>query len=358
MTANDSNRIDFIDFAKGLCILLVVYFHAAAFVSVSSGMDAMLGSFRMPLYFFLSGLFFKPYEGFRGFLIRKTNKLLIPFAFFYLTTSVILPYIFWKFLGHTINTVVGIESLWAFINLETFPNVPIWFLWCLFLLNLFFYGLYLLSSKTRHPLRMLSLLCLGAGLIGFSCLFFHVNLYAFIDEALEAMPFFCCGYLLRQYSIQAPAGIFNILKSNPERKGRYMTESIIGIALLAAYTYLMTSFQTENYFLRLWIRYSCGIGGTLMVIFIARLHACAANPNRGHALREIPPGLCGQPLGHHAVGHAALLAAHPADEARHPLVHRSKRPDKAAAEPLSHAASPARKPEEKKTSPHIEARRG
>lgn len=271
MTANDSNRIDFIDLAKGLCILLVVYFHAAAFVSVSSGMDAMLSSFRMPLYFFLSGLFFKPYEGFRGFLIRKTNKLLIPFAFFYLTTSVILPYIFWKFLGHTINTVVGIESLWAFINLETFPNVPIWFLWCLFLLNLFFYGLYLLSSKTRHPLRMLSLLCLGAGLIGFSCLFFHVNLYAFIDEALEAMPFFCCGYLLRQYSIQAPAGIFNILKSNPERKGRYMTESIIGIALLAAYTYLMTSFQTENYFLRLWIRYSCGIGGTLMVIFIARL---------------------------------------------------------------------------------------
>lgn len=271
MTSAAANRIDFIDLAKGLCILLVVYFHAAAFVSVSSGMDAMLGSFRMPLYFFLSGLFFKPYEGFRGFLIRKTNKLLIPFAFFYLTTSVILPYIFWKFLGHTINTVVGIESLWAFINLETFPNVPIWFLWCLFLLNLFFYGLYLLSSKTRHPLRMLSLLCLGAGLIGFSCLFFHVNLYAFIDEALEAMPFFCCGYLLRQYSIQAPAGIFNILKSNPERKGRYMAESLIGIALLAAYTYLMTSFQTENYFLRLWIRYSCGIGGTLMVIFIARL---------------------------------------------------------------------------------------
>ena len=193
MTSAAANRIDFIDLAKGLCILLVVYFHAAAFVSVSSGMDAMLGSFRMPLYFFLSGLFFKPYEGFRGFLIRKTNKLLIPFAFFYLTTSVILPYIFWKFLGHTINTVVGIESLWAFINLETFPNVPIWFLWCLFLLNLFFYGLYLLSSKTRHPQRMLSLLCLGAGLIGFSCLFFHVNLYAFIDEALEAMPFFCCG---------------------------------------------------------------------------------------------------------------------------------------------------------------------
>lgn len=57
--ANTASRIEYIDLAKGLCILLVVYFHAASFVSVSSGLDKMMRSFRMPLYFFLSGFFFQ-----------------------------------------------------------------------------------------------------------------------------------------------------------------------------------------------------------------------------------------------------------------------------------------------------------
>ena len=50
----------------------------------------MVGNtFRMPLYYFLSGLFFKPYNGFFNFAIRKANKLLIPFFFFYFCTGVI-----------------------------------------------------------------------------------------------------------------------------------------------------------------------------------------------------------------------------------------------------------------------------
>lgn len=45
--------------------------------------NTMIGNtFRMPLYYFLSGLFFKTYRGFFDFVLKKINKLLIPFAFF------------------------------------------------------------------------------------------------------------------------------------------------------------------------------------------------------------------------------------------------------------------------------------
>ena len=265
---NTASRIEYIDLAKGLCILLVVYFHAASFVSVSSGLDEMMRSFRMPLYFFLSGFFFKPYGSFREFLIRKTNRLLIPFAFFYLTTSVILPYIFSEYFGHTINTVVGIDSLWAFLSLESFPNIPIWFLWCLFLVNLAFYGCHALVYRKGHGhgktenLRT-SILCLLLGLAGFTCQYFKFDLHAFLDETLAAMPFFCTGFLLRKQS--------RFLQNDSRASGRQIAETILLVLLLAAYTYGMTAFKPGNYLLALWVKYTCGICGTLMVILIAKV---------------------------------------------------------------------------------------
>ena len=75
------DRIDFIDLAKGFCIVLVVFTHVNSYFNLSYPLQETLSIFRMPLYFFLSGLFFKNYEGFCGFVKRKVNKLLIPFLF-------------------------------------------------------------------------------------------------------------------------------------------------------------------------------------------------------------------------------------------------------------------------------------
>ena len=85
------NRIEFVDLAKGFCICLVVFSHCCSHYHLKTPIDLTCGAFRMPLYFFLSGLFFKTYEGFDGFLKRKINKLVIPFLFFYLIGSVLLP---------------------------------------------------------------------------------------------------------------------------------------------------------------------------------------------------------------------------------------------------------------------------
>ena len=51
-------RIEFIDLAKGVCILLVIMMHTDVNVDFPG-----LRGMRMPLYFILSGLFFKDYGG-------------------------------------------------------------------------------------------------------------------------------------------------------------------------------------------------------------------------------------------------------------------------------------------------------
>ena len=72
-------RIAYIDFMKGLCILLIVMGHVEGFSydSIMPGLNYALKSFRIPMYFFLSGLFFKTYGEFSEFLRKKVNNLYI-----------------------------------------------------------------------------------------------------------------------------------------------------------------------------------------------------------------------------------------------------------------------------------------
>lgn len=79
-SSSPKKRIEFIDLAKGFCICLVVLAHVAASYKVSLPLSDFQKAFRMPLYFILSGFFFKTYGGFWDFIKRKTNKLsfLIP----------------------------------------------------------------------------------------------------------------------------------------------------------------------------------------------------------------------------------------------------------------------------------------
>ena len=190
-----NNRIEYIDTAKGICIMLVVAFHCN--LHPTTEIDSMLSCIRMPLYFFLSGLFFKQYDGYLPFIKRKVNKLLIPFFFFYLVTSVLLPNIFHTFFSYQINTVIGWSALYAFIYPEVFPNIPIWFLWSLFCANILFYALVLLGRNTNISITYISAVIIG--IVGFLLSYFSINWIAFIDNTFYFFPFFCAGYVFNQY---------------------------------------------------------------------------------------------------------------------------------------------------------------
>ena len=85
--AESKKRIEFIDLAKGVCILQVILIHCGY-----SFEPAGLRALRVPLYFVLSGMFFKDYGGFISTVWKKTNKLIIPFLFFFLLAHCIVSF--------------------------------------------------------------------------------------------------------------------------------------------------------------------------------------------------------------------------------------------------------------------------
>jgi len=79
-TAAPAGRIDYIDIAKGIGIVLVVMGHND-FALVSPFGHKLIYSFHMPMFFFLSGMFFKPDAPFWGFIRRRFERVLRPFFF-------------------------------------------------------------------------------------------------------------------------------------------------------------------------------------------------------------------------------------------------------------------------------------
>lgn len=120
-------RIDYIDYLKGLSIIWVVWYHTVHpwFVDFS---------FRMPLFFLASGIFFKIVDV-RTYIRKKTNQLLIPFVFFSFIYYIYL--IFQNYLGtgsfanFDFGCIFGVFEFHS--GNESFKvNPPLWFICALF----------------------------------------------------------------------------------------------------------------------------------------------------------------------------------------------------------------------------------
>lgn len=181
-------RIEFIDLAKGVCIILVVLFHA----QILTPSTPLLGALRMPLYFFLSGLFFKSYGGIINLSVKKLNKIIIPFFFFYLVGEVAFVCIIHGF-GEPISQTYHHNPflpLW-----EGAPhNYPIWFLVCLFWSNVTFAFLCNTFRKTPFLLTAVALLAI-CGIVMSNC---GIEGPMWTGAMLTSLPFFCMGYFARR----------------------------------------------------------------------------------------------------------------------------------------------------------------
>ena len=129
MTAT-KQRIDFIDLAKGVCILLLAIGHCG----INTGIPGYIWV-AVPLFFVISGLFFKNYDKLRDMWINKINRLLIPFFFFYFTAYLCFYALKWFMPNMLVTASEGICNI--FYNRQFF-NGPIWFILCLFWCNILF----------------------------------------------------------------------------------------------------------------------------------------------------------------------------------------------------------------------------
>jgi fucose 4-O-acetylase-like acetyltransferase len=133
-------RIKWLDAAKGLGILLVVFGHNP----VPAPLGKYLVSFHMPLFFLVSGYLFgmtKPL-GFKEFLRKRIRTLVIPYFAFFL-----LQYVYFVTLGSKYGETSGGMSLTTplfgvFYGSEQYLDAvftPMWFLPCLFTVEVMFF---------------------------------------------------------------------------------------------------------------------------------------------------------------------------------------------------------------------------
>lgn len=189
MSSQETNRIEFIDLAKGLCILLVLATHIVPEYFYSD----LLGLIRMPLYFCISGMFFKDYGGILNFTRKKCDRILIPFIGWYLISYS------WFYLKSVIlNTPLDENFSFydLFIGRKLFNN-PIWFLLSLFWCNLIFSAVSRFYKTYKSQLTVILLI----SAVGWVLAYANTVNYLYIPTSLTCLPFFWLGYRLRTSSL-------------------------------------------------------------------------------------------------------------------------------------------------------------
>lgn len=169
-----------IDIAKGLGIFLVVWGHTSA-------TPEWISAFHMPLFFFLSGIFFRPNPNWCQFLKSKSRRLLVPYIIYFYMCN-IFDGILHMLRDQPFDWSDRLLQFWA-------PRAmagPLWFLlalfWMLCLSNLLWQ---LAKSKW-----IIGVGCILLCLIGWHET--HTNHYhgLFLTHALIEIPFFFLGHLL------------------------------------------------------------------------------------------------------------------------------------------------------------------
>lgn len=134
----DSKRLDYIDIAKSLGMLTIIWGH----ILHSGWSNLMVYSFHIPLFFFLSGMVFNAdkYQSVGQLIKRRAKTLLLPYLIFSFVTWLL--WVGMRVAAHD-ATNYWYPLLQTFIAQGSSGflrhNLPLWFVPCLFVVELMFY---------------------------------------------------------------------------------------------------------------------------------------------------------------------------------------------------------------------------
>lgn len=172
-------RLQYIDIAKGLGIMLVILSHTEFWS------DAFCRFFRhtttiffMPLFFLLSGLFYKPQQ-----LKKRTIRLLISFLFFYtITIGVHLYPVLFKGKPFDYNEAFGF-----LLGHPLEWNGPLWFLISLT-------SIIIIAKKLTTPKGLILSMLVTSTII-----LFNPNNYYYLGSTLLGLSFFITGNIFKDF---------------------------------------------------------------------------------------------------------------------------------------------------------------
>jgi uncharacterized membrane protein YcfT len=197
MTASASTpaRVDWVDTAKGFCIVMVVMMHSTLGVEAAAGREGWLHAavefakpFRMPDFFLISGLFLARVidRDWRGYLDRKVAH----FAYFYVLWMTIQ----FAFKAPGLAGELGATGVLKFY-LESFVE-PFGTLWFIYLLPIFF-----VVTKLARGVPPALMLALGAALEIAPV----ATGWTIVDEFAGRFVYFYAGYALAPHIFRLAA---------------------------------------------------------------------------------------------------------------------------------------------------------
>jgi len=247
-------RYESVDCAKGIGIMLVVFAHVIATHNVGWKIEEIITSFHMPLFFVLSGMFFSRKSSFADFIVGKINRLVVPFFFFYLTISILLPFIYFCYQGRALCKLPTL--LLGFYNENLYIVGAIWFLLSLFFVSIIFW-LITVIEKFRYSSAVLFPVLLG--IIGYYIGVNYINLPCWFDTSLTCMPYFAVGYILKNKTLLLTTNIgdkYNII---------LFLLSIVIVSLVAGHT----CYRANHFDISIWRVGVCGMLGFFAVFFVS-----------------------------------------------------------------------------------------
>ena len=170
------HRIEWIDIAKGLGIIFLIYGHIA-----NNLFTQWIYTFHIPLFFFLSGFLFSARKNFKDFLISKSKSLLIPYLF--LGIPMIIPNLKYFDLPYLLKCFVIQERMF-----------PLWFISALFIQLLLAYCIIRFIKPKKYQVLVVGILAIGG------ILFWRLggkSLPWNFDISLIMLPIFYLGYISR-----------------------------------------------------------------------------------------------------------------------------------------------------------------
>ena len=213
-----ANRIDWVDYAKGFCIVMVVTMHSTFGVEFAAGARTWVHAvsdfthpFRMPDFFLISGLFL-------GRVIARdwksfADRRIVHFAYFYILWLTIQLAFKAPQIAHDHGALEVLRVyLLSFID-------PFGTMWFIYLLPIFF-------AVTKLVRRVPPLAVFAIGVVLESL---HLNTqWTLIDEFSARFVYFYCGYWLGTH-------FFTLAR----RAQEHPLAGIAGLALWAAFNWAM-----------------------------------------------------------------------------------------------------------------------
>lgn len=191
MSVEETKRKKYLDIAKGIGIILVVWAHA------SGPGSRYINLFHMPMFFFISGLLFNERNSCEQFIANKIKSLYIPF----LTWNLIFYLIEYSLSRNIENKEFNLDSflnvvfqIEAGVNKSSFLGAT-WFLAALFWISIIYKCIYVFLNKY---IKYTATCIVGISLIS-TIVAINITIPYFLSRTIICSLFYSSGFLLKQF---------------------------------------------------------------------------------------------------------------------------------------------------------------